>query len=152
MNVRAILIALSCFCRIKFSICLGIGIAISPSVIKLGGYMLRFAIFIYIVSLYFAHIAWSACSDLKIELEAMKKANQQLLKSLSENQIVLSNRIQSLTKGSEFKNGSLDMNQLHELQMQAESIKQRGLTSQKLATKLDSASNELHKKIIKCLK
>ncbi len=114
--------------------------------------MFKSALFLYIVFILFSHFTWASCLELSKEVESMKKAHQQMIASMIENQKLMASELESISSEAELNQGSIEKKKLSEIKSDAIALKERAAKSQRLAEKLDSASDKLLIKLAKCSK
>lgn len=114
--------------------------------------MFKSALFLYVLFVLFSHYTWAGCLELTKEVEAMKKAHQQMINSMIENQKLMASELESISSEAELNQGSIEKKKLSEIKSDAIALKERATKSQRLAEKLDAASDKLLAKVAKCSK
>lgn len=92
------------------------------------------------------------CSLLVTELQAMKKANSTIHKSLISNHEMFSTTMESYAEALSETAGRAHKTVEDNMLSSANSFRERGLKAQKMSKKLDQASDDLINRIAKCLR
>ncbi len=111
-------------------------------------------IFSFFAVILFASVSMAAtsCADLKQELQAMQKAQQQIMASLVNNHETFASSLEEYSsavgeaKGTSVKVVSQRMNN------SAQAFRSRGIQGQKMTTQLNAATGDLLARVASCLK
>ena len=109
--------------------------------------------------IFFSHFTWAAgsfegevskCHDLAEEVNAMKKAHQQLISSLTESLDTAVSNLKSVQLDAEMNQGYLEKKQIQDIKLTAQALSVRSDKSIKLAQKLNKISDVLINKLANC--
>ncbi|MFZ3231260.1 MAG: hypothetical protein WA160_13715 [Pseudobdellovibrio sp.] len=92
------------------------------------------------------------CSQLVLELQAMKKANSAIHSSLIANHEMFSTTLESYSEALSETAGRAHKTVSDNMLSSSQSFRERGLKAQKMSRKLDLASEDLIQRVSKCIK
>lgn len=112
------------------------------------------AVLLFAMTLFISHLCWAgeSCKELGLELDQMRKAQNQIVVSLADNHLSLAKTLQMY--GSSLDMGSSKVTKLtsNSLKKTSSSLRRRGQNALELAERLDQQSEDLILEIQKCLK
>ncbi|MCK6596939.1 MAG: hypothetical protein L6Q37_01130 [Bdellovibrionaceae bacterium] len=123
------------------------------------GFLIRTAVILYMSFIFFSHYTWAVgaidtevtrCNDLAEEVNAMKKAHQQLISSLTESLDTAVSNLKSTHLDAEMNQGYLEKKQIQDIKLTTQALSIRSDKSTKLAEKLNKISDVLINKLAKC--
>ncbi len=94
----------------------------------------------------------SECRDLGIELDAMKKAQNQIMQSLVSNHQGFSDNISDIIDDISTSSGRVSKSTLQSLKKTAKAYRVRSERAEQITSKLDFSTEDLIKRVKKCLK
>ncbi len=103
----------------------------------------------------FASNTWAAtssCKELKEELKAMQKAQQQIMASLVNNHESFASSLEEYSTVVKTSKGNSVQTVSAQMDQSAQAFRQRGVQGKKMAGKLDEATGDLLARVASCLK
>ena len=111
------------------------------------------AIMIYLSAFLLSRMSFaSECRDLSVELDAMKKAQTQIMQSLVSNHEGFSENISDIVNDISASSGRVSKSTLQSLKKTAKAYRVRSERAEQIASKLDFSTEDLIKRVKKCLK
>ena len=111
-------------------------------------------ILLFAMTLFVSHLCWAgeSCKSLGLELEEMRKAQNQMMISLADNHLSLAKTLQLYGTSLENSSGKITKLTSTSLKKTSTSLRRRGQKALELAERLDQDSSDLISEIQKCLR
>lgn len=111
------------------------------------------ALIIYISALLLARLSFASdCKELGVELDSMRKAQNQIMQSLVKNHQSFADNMSELADNMSMNSGRASRSSLMSIKKTAKAYRVRGDKAEAIAQKLDFASEDLIVRVKKCLK
>ncbi len=94
----------------------------------------------------------ASCSDLRTELESLRRAQQSLMTSLANNHDLFADSLEDVSSELDLKSSRVSPTVVRSMKKTAKAFRQRGQQGHVAADKLDTATADLIERIGQCLK